>query len=718
LPSTGVSSGIDAIFNPHCVALIGASAAPEKAGGRRWKTLVEGGFEGDLFPIHPRAKEILGRRAYPSITAVPVDVDLAVIMVGPDDVPRVVEESLAQGARGIVVISAGFGEVSESGRRVEQKLAKATRSRGARLIGPNCAGIYSGPAKVNVLGWEMRPGRIGLVSQSGNVALDFADYARKAGEGFSRALTIGNAADVGAVDFIEYSFQDPETDVVLAYLEAFGPLEGRRLCDLVANARTPKPIVLLKPGRSEGGKRAALSHTGSLAGEDRVIDAALKQYGILRVAEVEEAWQVAVALSRRVPMLGSGVAVLTDGGGHATQFCDAAGLVGLTTPPFADRTRRNLKGLLSERCAMSNPVDFAGLAEGEPGIIPKVLDICLSDPSIGSAVMVGHFGGYEKLGGPTLRSHEVSAAEGIAETHRRHNKPVHVHSVHADSGPPALATLRERGILVHRSVEMPAKILRHLADASRQDRPGRYGVARPASQGIRPAQVYPDASWLQEPETRSVLRSWGIAVPEWEVVTSADDCARSAERFGSPVVLKIIAEGAVHKSDIGGVLLNIDGPNRAAQAFRELMERAEAASLKHVRIVVTAMVRGDAELIIGGFRDTQFGPVIMVGMGGVFVEVLDDVSFRLAPVSETMAAEMLGELKGSKLFRGYRGGAPIDVGAVPVLLARLSTMMAECQEILEVDINPLILGSGGAHVGDARVVLSTSGTYNAAAAHA
>jgi acetyltransferase len=705
------TSAIDAILNPRRIALIGASAAPEKAGGRRWKTLVEGGYEGELFPIHPSAKEILGRKAYPSVRALPEPIDLAVVIVSPVDVPHVVQDSLAQGARGIVVISAGFGEISESGRLVEQVLVRDARSHKARLLGPNCAGVFSGPAKVNVVGWEMHPGRIGLVSQSGNIALDFADYARKAGGGFSRAVMIGNAADITAVDVIDYYFHDPETEVVLAYLEGFGPLEGRRLCDLVVTARTPKPIVLLKPGRSEGGKRAALSHTGSLAGEDRLVDAALKQYGILRVSEVEEAWQAAVALSRPVPMWGSGVAVLTDGGGHATLFCDAAGLAGLATPPFADETRRALENLLPERCTTSNPVDFAGLAEGEPAVIPKALDICLSDPGISGAVVVGHFGGYEKLGGPTLRPQEVNMAHAIADVFDRHQKPVHVHSVHADSCLPALSVLRDREIPVHRSVDIPAKVLRHLFHASRQDRTKCSGIADtlPPSQGVRPMLAHPNTSWLQEPEARSLLRSWGVAVPQWEVVESPDACASAAARFAVPIVLKLVSKGAVHKSDVGGVLLNIEGPDRAADGFRELLERAEAASLKDVRVLVTAMVRGGTELVIGAFRDAQFGPAIMVGMGGVLVELLDDVSFRLAPVSETIAAEMLGELKVAKLFRGYRGAAPIDVGNVPALIRRVSQMMLECPEISAIDLNPVILAGSNAFVADARIVLGKSG---------
>jgi len=708
LTSERATGAIDAILNPRSIALIGASASPEKAGGRRWKTLVEGGFEGELFPIHPKARDILGRKAYPSVRAVPGPIDLAVVIVAPGDVPRVVHDSLAQGARGIVVITAGFGEIDDRGRQVEQELVSAVRARGARLFGPNCAGVYSGPAKVNVVGWEMRRGRIGLVSQSGNMALDFADLARKTGQGFSRAVTIGNAADIKAFELIEYCFDDPETEVVLAYLEGFGPLEGRRLCELVARAPTPKPVVLLKPGRSEGGRRAALSHTGSLAGEDRLVDAALKQYGILRAQEVEEAWQAAVALARRMPMQGNGIAVLTDGGGHATLFCDAAGMAGLATPPFAAETRRALADLLPPRCSTANPVDFAGLAESEPGVIPRALDICLADPGISAAVMVGHFGGYEKLGGPALRPQELAAARGIADLQAQHRKPVQVHSVHADSDAPALSALRAEGIPVHRSIEMPAKTLKHLFRAGRLDGARRAaGAVGPLSAGgPRPGA----AAWLQEPEARTLLRGWGIAVPDWDVVEDAEACAAAAARFGRPVALKIIAEGAVHKSDIGGVLLDIDGPDRAAEGFRRLMARAGAGSLEGVRILLTAMVRGDTELVVGGFRDAQFGPAVMVGMGGVFVELLDDVSFRLAPVSQATASEMLAELKAARLFGGYRGAPSIDVSAVAVLLARLSTMMAECPEIAEVDINPVVVSTDGAHLADARVVLGPAGT--------
>ena len=706
LDSPAPVDGIDAILNPRAIAMVGASAAPEKAGGRRWKTLVEGGFAGPLYPIHPKASEILGRTAYPSVRDVPTPIDLAIVIVPPADVPRVVDDCLAQGARGIVVITAGFGEISEAGRVVEAGLVRAVRAAGARMIGPNCAGVFSGPAGMNVVGWDTRPGRIGLVSQSGNIALDFADQSRKCGIGFSRSVTIGNAADLKAFELVEYCFHDPATEVVLAYLEGFGPMEGRRLCEMVSRAPVAKPMVILKPGRSESGRRAALSHTGSLAGEDRLVDAALRQHGILRAFEVEEAWQAAVMFAGRVPMATDGVAVLTDGGGHATLFSDAAGLAGLSTPNLSEATRRALAALLPERCPIANPVDFAGVAEGEPDVIPKALDICLADPAIGAAVMVGHFGGYERLGGPTLRPLEVRAAEDIAAVFRRHGKPVQVHSVHADAAAPALQVLRQAGIPVHRAIEMPAKTLRHLFRATQDAAAGRADPP-PLTAGV-PVPV--DAAvgsppWLQEPEARALLRAWSVPVPDWRVATSAEECAAAATAFGGTVVLKLIAPGALHKSEVGGVLLDIQGADQAAAGYRTLRGRAAAAALSDMRVLVTPMIRGEAELVVGAFRDAQFGPAIMVGMGGILVELLDDVAFRLAPVSEAVAAQMLEGLKGAALLRGYRGRPAVDTAAVPALLARLSQMMAACPEIAEIDLNPVILADGQARIADARIVL-------------
>jgi acetyltransferase len=702
---------LEALLNPRSIALVGASASPEKAGGRRWKTLVEGGFSGPLYPVHPKAEEILGRRAYKSVGDLPGPIDLAVIIVPPADVPDVVAASLAKGARGIVVITAGFGEMDEAGRLIERDMARMVRAAGACMIGPNCAGIFSGPAKVNVLGWDMRPGPIAVVSQSGNITLDLADLARKSESGFSRALTLGNAADLKAHELIAHCLRDPATDVVLAYLEGFGELEGRALCEAVARSPVRKPIVVLKPGRSESGRRATLSHTGSLAGEDRVVEAAFRQYGILRVHEIEEAWQVALGLAGGVSMRTDGVAVLTDGGGHATLMSDALGVIGLSTPALSRQTQAALASLLPERCAIANPVDFAGVAESEPTIIPKALDACLADPAVGAAVMVGHFGGYEKLGGPSLRPLEIQAANEIIEVAQRHRKPVHIHSVHADSGAPALTQLRRGGIGVHRSVEVPAKALHHLRHAAHLAGNTQYacgsgeGHRADGAVSLRGLAVG-SPPWLQEPEARAVFRDHAVPVPDWRVVASERACAEAARELGYPVVLKLISPDAVHKSEVGGILLDLQDGDQVAEGFRILMARAAAASLSESRVLVTRMIRGEAELVIGAFRDHQFGPVVMVGAGGVLVELLNDVSFRLAPITEEIGMAMLNDLRFASLLNGYRGRAPIDARPVATLLERLSRLMVTCPDITEVDLNPVILGKEGAAIADVRIVLA------------
>jgi len=288
---------LDPLFNPTSAAVIGASTVLHKTGGRRWRSMVESGFDGPLYPIHPTASEILGRKAYPSLREAPGPVEMAVVLVRPDLVPGAVADCVAAGVRGIVVITAGFGETGAEGRRVEQELVRVARAGGARVVGPNCAGLFSASGRVNAMGWDVPRGPIALVSQSGNMALTFGQLAREKGLGFSKLVTVGNAADIRIPEYLDYLFADPETKVIVAYLEGFGPLEGRALWELMRSHPSPKPVVVVKPGDTESGRRAALSHTGALAGEGRIVDAAFRQCGIVRAAESEDAWDAAIALA-------------------------------------------------------------------------------------------------------------------------------------------------------------------------------------------------------------------------------------------------------------------------------------------------------------------------------------------------------------------------------------------------------------------------------------
>ena len=326
---------LDHFANPGSVAVIGASTVLHKAGGRRWRSMVDAGFPGALYPIHPSAAEMLGHKAYRSLRDLPAPPELAVVLVRPDLVPGAIEECAELRVPAVIVITAGFGETGPEGKRIEQSMAARVREAGGRMIGPNCAGLFSASGRVNVLGWGVPSGPIAVISQSGNMALTFVQLAREKGVGFSKLITVGNAADLRIPEYVDYLLADPDTRVIVAYLEGFEPGEGRAIWELMRRLPTPKPVVVVKPGETESGRRAALSHTGALAGRHRVVEAALRQCGIQRVADSEEAWDAAMALALLPAAEPGAVVVISDGGGHATIVCDTADRAGLAVPPLS-----------------------------------------------------------------------------------------------------------------------------------------------------------------------------------------------------------------------------------------------------------------------------------------------------------------------------------------------------------------------------------------------
>ena len=751
----GVRHPLDAFANPKSIAVVGASTVPHKAGGRRWRSIVGAGFPGPLYPIHPSAAEMLGHRAYRSLRDVPGPVDLAVVLVRPELVPDTVADCADLGVPAVVVITAGFGETGPAGKVAEREMVARLRKGGGRMIGPNCAGLFSASGKVNALGWAAPPGPIAVISQSGNMALSFVQFARDKGLGFSKLITVGNAADIRIPEYVEYLLDDPETRVIVAYLEGFAPSEGRDLVALLRSHPAPKPVVILKPGETESGRRAALSHTGALAGRHRVVEAAMRQAGIVQVRDSEEAWDAALALALLPPLRPATAVVISDGGGHATIVCDAADRAGLAVPPLGDATRAALGAILPPRSGIGNPVDFAGVAEEEPEAVPRVLDACLGDPEVGGAIFAGHFGGYFKIATPELGAREVEAAGEVARVIARHAKPVALHTIYGEQDLPALRVLREAGVPIYRSLEAAARSMAALARASRIDRaPSTAGGAarrapstadattrrvadtadgaddlppNAADGAVRPDAVRvkvvleravesgprllraPDAvrpRVLLEPDARELIALHGVLVPEWRVAASAAEVADAARELGGPLALKVISADAVHKSDAGLVLLGVDGPDAAARGYAELLDRARAVTRAPVRVLATPMIDGGVEMVVGAFRDVQFGPVVMVGMGGVLVEVLDDVAFRLAPVDPAEARAMLGELRGRRLLDGMRGRPPADVDALARVVALVSALAADRPEIAELDLNPVFALPSGAAVADARVVLA------------
>jgi acetyltransferase len=666
--------------------------------------MVESGFAGPLYPIHPTASEILGRKAYPSISDVPGPVELAVILVRPDLVPAAVADSVAAGARGIVVITAGFGETGAEGKRIEQELVGVARAGGARVVGPNCAGHFSASGRVNAIGWDVPRGPIALISQSGNMALTFGQLAREKGLGFSKLVTVGNAADVRIPEYLDYLFSDPETKVIVAYLEGFGPLEGRALWELMRAHPSPKPVVVVKPGDTESGRRAALSHTGALAGEGRIVDAAFRQCGIVRAAESEDAWDAAIALASLPPLRSRTVAVISDGGGHATIVCDTADRCGLLVPTLSETTQRRLGEILPARGGVANPVDFAGQAEEEPEVVPRAVDVCLADPEIGAVIFAGHFGGYVRIATPELGRREEAAARDLAEAVPRHGKPFILHTIYAGERLPALGTLRAAGVPMYRSLEASAKALAACWRAAARPRAGRR---RSAPERTRVDAILARAvgGMLLEPDARELLAVYGIAVPPSHVVTTPAAAVDAARTLGDRLALKLVSPHLVHKSEAGGVQLDV-APEGAADAYRALAERAAALGITPAAALVTPMIRGGLECVVGAFRDLQFGPVVMFGLGGVGVEALADVAFRLAPVDAGEARAMTAEIRAHRLLGALRGRPARDVDAVVDVLVRVSELMADLDAVAELDVNPLILLERGAAVADARVIVT------------
>jgi acetate---CoA ligase (ADP-forming) len=640
-----VTHPLDRFANPRSIAVIGASTVPHKAGGRRWRSMVDAGFPGPLYPIHPSAEDMLGHRAYRSLDEVPGPVDLAVVLVRPDLVPDAISQCADVRVPAVVVITAGFGETGPVGKAVERAMVARLRKGGGRMIGPNCAGLFSASGRVNALGWSAPSGPIAVISQSGNMALTFVQFAREKGLGFSKLITVGNAADIRIPEYVDYLLNDQDTRVIVAYLEGFEPSEGRDLVELVRGHPSPKPLVILKPGGTESGRRAALSHTGALAGRHRVVEAALRQAGVIQVRDSEEAWDAAMALALLPPLRPPSVVVISDGGGHATIVCDAADRAGLAVPQLSAGTQAALGRILPPRSAIINPVDFAGVAEEEPEAVPRVLDACLTDPDVGGAILAGHFGGYFKIATPELGHREVAAAREVAQVIARHGKPVALHTIYGGESLPALEVLRKADVPVYRSLEAAARAIAALGQASapRPAPPAPFTRSRPDPERV--AAVLGRASaaeprLLLEPDARELISLYGVPVPVWRVTRTPSQTAAAARELGGPVALKAVSSEIVHKSDAGLVLLDIDGADAAARAHEELVERAQRVARDPIRVLVTPMIRGGIETVVGAFRDVQFGPVVMVGLGGVLVEALDDVVFRLAPVDPGEARAM------------------------------------------------------------------------------
>ncbi|MFD7245018.1 acetate--CoA ligase family protein [Streptomyces massasporeus] len=680
---------LSALFDPVSVAVVGASDDPAKYGHAIAAQAIRADGRRPVHLVNRRGSTVLGRTAAPSLSALGEPVDLAVVSVPAAGFEDAVDEALRCGARAIVAITAGFAETGDAGRLRQQAVAARVRAAGAVMVGPNCLGIADNTTDLFLASDTFTPGGIALLSQSGNLALELQLRFRPHDLGFSRFVSLGNQADVTLVDLLADCARHEGTRAIAVYAEDFG--DGRAFAEAAADAG--KPVVLLTAGRGDASARSAQSHTGALTTSADVVTAACRDAGVQLVATPREL-TVAVAASiggRRAA--GRRVAVLTDGGGHGVVAADAVEAAGLTVPELHEPTRQRLREALWEQSAVANPVDLAGMGEQDPGSYAGTVAELLAAEEADAVLMTGYFGGYAAAGGglggggAVLATGEQEAARLIAERHRATAKPLVVQSMYPDS--PSCRTLAAAGIPVFAATEDAARALAATAPGA----PDTGVTPLP-----RPAPPLTETGYLG---TRRALEEAGLAFPAAREIHDEAELLAAAAEFDGPYVLKALH--LLHKSDAGGVALGLAGPAELLAAFREMHTRLGAPSYS---VEAMADLTDGIELIVGVNRDPRFGPVAMVGLGGILAEALRDVAFTLAPVPADRAVTLLRGLRTATLLDGVRGNPPVDVDAAAKAVETITAFAAAHPEIAELEVNPLLVRPDGVLALDSRAVLA------------
>ncbi|MFI9251923.1 acetate--CoA ligase family protein [Streptomyces sp. NPDC053069] len=680
---------LSALFDPGSVAVVGASDDPAKYGHAIAAQALRANGRRPVHLVNRRGGTVLGRTAAPSLSAIGETVDLAVVSVPAAGFEDAVDEALRCGARAIVAITAGFAETGDAGRARQRVVAARVRAAGAVMVGPNCLGLADNTTDLFLASDTFTPGGVALLSQSGNLALELQLRFRPHGLGFSRFVSLGNQADVTLVDLLTDCARHEGTHAIAVYAEDFA--DGRAFAEAAAAAG--KPVVLLTAGRGDASARSAQSHTGALTTSADVVTAACRDAGVELVATPRELTVVLAALHGARRAAGRRVAVLTDGGGHGVIAADAVETAGLTVPELHQPTQDHLRTVLWDQSAVANPVDLAGMGEQHPGSYAESVAALLTAEETDAVLMTGYFGGYAAAdgglggGGSALADAEQAAARLIAARHRTTAKPLVVQSMYPAS--PSCRALAAAGIPVFSATEDAARAL-----AATAPRPPHTGVT-PLP---RPAAPLHECGYLP---TRSALRAAGLAFPVAREVHDEPELLAATQEFAGPYVLKALH--LLHKSDAGGVALGLAGPAELRAAFREMHARLGAASY-----CVEAMAdpTDGVELIVGVHRDPRFGPVAMVGLGGVLAEALHDVAFTLAPVTAGRALHLLRGLRTAALLDGARGRPPVDVAAAAAAVETITAFAAAHPELAEIEVNPLLVTPHGVLALDSRAVLA------------
>jgi acetyl coenzyme A synthetase (ADP forming)-like protein len=713
--------GLDAIFSPESVAIVGASNTPGKVGHDIFANILSGHYQGTLYPVNPKARSILSVKAYPSITEIPDSIDLAIIILPPMASLAAIEEGIRKGIKGFVIVSAGFREVGGEGLEIENRIVALCKEAGVRLVGPNCLGVINPLPMVSLnASFSPRmpsPGNISFISQSGALCTAVLDFAADRDIGFSKFISIGNKADVDELDLLKFFHEDPDTSVIMLYIEELrkGAEFVTAVKEITSGSR-PTPVLAIKSGRTRAGAMAAASHTGALAGRDAVYDAIFKQAGIIRADSVDELFDYANVFSykqesklgkrTRILPRGNRVAIVTNAGGPGILATDMTVSSDLVLAKFEQETVNDLASHLPSTANIHNPVDVIGDASSER--YENALRAVIGDNGVDGALVILT---------PQSMTDALGTAQAIVRVARGAGKPIICCFMGIFDVSAGVKYLQENGYPVYKFPENAAKafgvIYRYAHWLERLHLPqfdlihdkerAAAVIAQHSAQGKR---------HLDGLDSMEILKSYGFNVLPAQIAKSEDEVIEIAEKMAFPVVMKIVSEKILHKTEVHGVIVGIKSREDARKAFREIMENAKKfrpdAAVEGVMVQKMSM---PGEEIILGMNRTNFGPLLMFGLGGIFVEVFKDVAFRLGPILRNETHRMIREIKGYKLLTGFRGRPKADIEAIERAIVSLSDMVANHPEIKEMDINPLMVHpeGEGATVADCRIILEKNG---------
>jgi acyl-CoA synthetase (NDP forming) len=678
-----MSRDLTPLFEPQTLAIVGVSADPAKWGYWFARDAALGKHRRRVYLVGRNGGELHGMTVHRSLAELPEAPELVVLSVPADGLEQAVNDSLAAGARALVAIAAGFAELGEEGAARERALVERVRAAGAVLVGPNCLGLFDGASELQLASVPLPAGPVGFVSQSGNVLLETGLLLEDFGLGFSRAVSIGNQADVGATELVAALAEHEGTRVIGVYCEDFR--DGRAFVEVARTAG--KPLVLLTVGRTPAGVRAARSHTGALTSGREAVEAACRAGGVHLVDSPRQLVDAAQALLAPYRPRGRRIAVIGDGGGYGAIASDLLGGFGVELPMLSDPTQATLRGLLPPTAPTANPVDLAGAGEQDVFSFARTTHALLEADDADAVLFTAYFGGYSTLS-DEMRDREVAVAELLAEAVSATGKPLVVHTMYASS--PAANALRGGGVPVYRVIESAVDaIVALVADAA--------SVPPPLPRIPEAAPPLTDSSYTA---ARAALAEAGVPFEAARSAASKEEALAAAAELGYPVVLKAL--GLLHKSDAGGVMAGLDDEGELAAAFDELVARLDPES---VCVEAAEDVAGGFELLVGARRDPRFGPLMVVAAGGLHAEMLRDIAVALAPVDEAMAEQLILSLGSAPLLRGARGRPPLDVVAAARAVAALSRFAAAHPEVAEVEVNPLLVRREGAVGLDARIVL-------------